>query len=158
MATMGTIPIDLFFYRYKPSMDKYYKKYWGRDGNYLHIRNHPLAIFALDYVKNGKTVLDNLEDHVFIRYEYDRYSDALTVRNDTHKYNASNRIIKMVDSIRKYGYCEGKYDKSKHLIRVSKCTDDMYVPEKEVYVLKARKHRASACCALEINNIKVKIV
>lgn len=158
MATIGTIPIDLFFYHHKPSMEYYYEKYWGKDGNYLHIRNHPLSIFASDYVEHGKKVLDNLDDHVFIKYEYDRYSDALTVKNDIHKYNASNRIIKMVDSIRKYGYCEGKYDKPKHLIRVYRCIDDIYIPEKEVYVLKTRKHRASACCALGIDNIKVKIV
>ena len=100
----------------------------------------------------------HLKDHVFIKYEYDRYSNALTVKNDTHKYNASKRIINMVNSIKKYGYCEGEYDKSKHLIRVTKSIDDRYTSGKEVYILKTRKHRASSCCALGIKNIKVKVV
>ena len=158
MAKRYFIPLDLFFYHYKPSMEYYYKKYWGKDGNYLYIRNHPLARFAIDYVKYGKDVLNDLDNHVFIKYEYDRYSEAYTVQNDTHKYNASKRIIDLIDSIRKYGYGKGKYDKPKHFIRVTKEINEQYIPGKEVYVLKTRKHRAAACCALGITNIKVKIV
>ena len=158
MSVIKIISMDIFFYHYKSDMEYYYEKYWGKDNNFLYIRNHPLAIFASDYVKHGKKVLDDLDNHVFIRYEYDRYSDAPTVKNDTHKYNASKRIMDMVDSIKKYGYCENKYDKSKHLIRVNKSVDERYMQGKEVYVLKSRKHRASACCALGIKNIKVRIV
>lgn len=122
------------------------------------MRNHPLAQFAEDYVKYGEKVLENLDDHIFIRYEYEYYYDAPTVKNDTHKYNATKRIIDMVDSVRRYGYCENKYNKEKHLIRVWKITDSKYISGKEVYVLKSRKHRASACCALGIKNVRVKVV
>lgn len=139
-------------------MEYYYDKYWGKDGNYLLMHNHPLAIFASDYVKYGKDILKDLNNHVFIKYEYDRYSTSLTVQNNTHKINASKRIINMIDSIKKYGYCQNKYDKSKHLIRVIKTIDDRYIPRKEVCVLKSRKHRASACCALGIKEIRVKVV
>jgi len=158
MSKVETIPMDLFFYRYKPDMEYYYDKYWGNDGNFLYIKNHPLAIFASDYVKQGKNILDDLDNHVFIKYEYDRYSDAPTVKNDTHKYNASKRIMNMVDSVRKYGYCENKYDKSKHLIRAFRETHERFIPNKEVYVLKTRKHRAAACIALGYKEIKVKVI
>jgi len=150
-----TIPIELLYYHYKSDMEYYYDKYWGKDGNYLLMHNHPLAIFASDYVKYGKDILKDLNNHVFIKYEYDRYSTSLTVQNDTHKINASKRIMDMVDSVKKHGYCSGKYDKNKHLIRVSKVKD---FTGQYVYVLKSRKHRASACCALGIKNVKVKII
>ncbi len=158
MLKIETIPIELLYYHYKPDMEYYYDKYWGKDGNFLFMRNHPLAIFASDYVKYGRKVLEDLGNHVFIKYEYDRYSSAPTVKNDTHKFNASKRIMDMVDSVKKHGYCSGKYDKCKHLIRVNKIVDSRYMPGKEVYVLKSRKHRASACCALEIKEIKVKVI
>ena len=158
MSKIEVIPMDLFFYHYKPDMEYYYDKYWGKDGNFLHLKNHPLAIFASDYVKYGRELLDDLDNHIFIKYEYDRYSDAPTVKNDTHKYNASKRIMDVVDSIKKYGYCQNKFDKSKHLIRVTKSDDERYMAGKNIYVLVARKHRASACCALGLNDIKVKVV
>jgi len=153
-----TIPIELLYYHYKSDMEYYYDMYWGEDGNYLLMHNHPLAIFASDYVKYGKEVLKDLDNHVFIKYEYDRYSSSPTVQNDTHKFNASKRIIDMVDSVEKNGYCCGKYDKNKHLIRVNKIKDPRYLFDTYVYVLKSRKHRASACCALGIGNIKVKVI
>jgi hypothetical protein len=152
------IPMDLFFYHYKLDMEYYYEKYWGKDGNIMYIRNHPLAIFASDYVKYGKKVLEDLNNHIFIKYEYDRYSDSLTVKNDTHKHKASQRIMTMVDSIKKHGYCEGKYDKPKHLIRAYKSDDNIYMSGKEIYVLKTRKHRACACCALGFKEVKVKLI
>ena len=158
MSKIITIPIDLLFFPYKPDLQYYYDKYWRKDGNYLWMGNHPLVQFSEDYIKHGKKVLDKLGDHIFIVYEYDRYSDAPTVKNDTHKYNASKRIIDMVDSVKKYGYCSGKYNNSKHLIRVIKTIDDRYIHGKEAYVLKSKKHRASACCALGIKNVKVRVV
>jgi hypothetical protein len=158
MSEIITIPIDLLFFPYKPDLVDYYQKYWRKDGNYLWMGNHPLTLFAEDYIKYGKKVLENLDSHIFIKYEYDRYSEAPTVKNDTHKYNASRRIIDMVDSVKKYGYCQNKYDKSKHLIRVIRNVDKKYMINKEVYVLKSKKHRASACCVLGIRNIKVKVI
>ena len=158
MLKIETIPIELLYYHYKPDMEYYYDKYWGKYGNYLLMHNHPLAIFAEDYVKYGEEILKDLDNHIFIKYEYDRYSSAPTVQNNTHKLNASKRIMDMVDSVKKYGYCSGKYDKSRHLIRVNKIKDPRYLSDKYVYVLKSRKHRASACCALGIENIKVKII
>ncbi len=158
MSKIITIPTSLLFFPYKPDLEHYYKEYWRKDGNYLWFGNHPLSQFAEDYIKYGKKVLDKLDEHTFIVYEYDRYSEAPTVKNDTHKFNASNRIIKMVDSIKKHGYCSGKYDKSKHLIRVIKTIDDRYISGKEVYILKSKKHRASVCCALGIKNVRVKVI
>lgn len=148
----------MLFFPYKPHLEVLYGKYWRKDGNYLSMRNHPLAQFAEDYVKYGRKVLENLDDHIFIRYEYEYYHNASTVLNDTHKHNASKRIMIMVDSVRDYGYCQNKYDKEKHLIRVHRRNDPRYISNKDVYVLKSRKHRASACCALGIENIKVKVV
>ena len=158
MSKIITIPIGLLFFPYKADLEHYYKEYWRKDGNYLWMGNHPLALFAEEYINIGKKVLENLDNHIFIRYEYDRYSSAPTVKNDTHKYNAAKRIMDMVDSIKKYGYCQNKYDKSKHLIRVRRAIDEKYIEGKEVYVLKSKKHRASACCVLGLKNIKVKVV
>lgn len=160
MSEIITIPIDLLFFPYKPHLEvlSLYEKYWRKDGNYLWMGNHPLAQFAEDYVKQGKSILNNLDDHIFIKYEYDYYSKSPTVLNDTHKYNASKRIMNMVDSVMTHGYCSGKYDKTKHLIRVYRRNDSKYLPNKDVYVLKSRKHRASACCALGIKNVKVKVI
>lgn len=157
IKTIITIPIDFLFCRYKPESQHYYDHYWRKDGNYLWIGNHPLAVFAEDYVKYGYDVLNNLDDHVFIRYEYDRYKNYPTVKNDTHKFNASKRIMVMVDSVRKHGYCSGKYNKKKHLIRSYKVSGLSYYPENS-YVLKSRKHRACACCALNIEEVKIKLV
>lgn len=160
MSEIVTIPIELLFFPYKPHLASLslYDKYWRKDGNYLSMRNHPLAQFAEDYVKHGRGVLENLDDHIFVKYEYDYYRNSPTVINDTHKHNATKRIMDMVDSVKKYGYCEGKYNKEKHLIRVWRVIDSKYIPDKETYVLKSRKHRASACCALGIKKIKVKVV
>jgi len=153
-----TISTSDLFFPYLEYLEHFYQNYWRKDGNYLWFGNHPLAQFAEDYIKYGKKVLDDLDNHIFIKYEYDRYSESPTVINDTHKYKASQRIMTMVDSIRKYGYCQNKYDKSKYLIRVFRATDYRYIPGKEVYVLKSRKHRASACCSLGIKEIKVKVI
>lgn len=158
MSKIITIPTKLLFFPYKPDLEYYYEKYWRKDGNYLWMGNNPLVLFAEDYIKYGKKVLDDLDNHIFIKYEYDRYSEAPTVVNDTHKYKASKRLMDMVDSIKKHGYCQNKYDKSKHLIRVFKKVDERYISGKEVYVLKSKKHRASVCCALGIKKIKVKVI
>lgn len=146
------------FFPYKKELECYYGKYWRHDGNYLWMGNHPVTIFAEDYIKYGKEILENLDNHVFIKYEYDRYSKSPSVLNDTHKYKASQRIINMVDSVRKHGYCKGKFDKSKHLIRAYKANHYRYIKEEEVYVLKSKKHRASVCCALGKNKIRIKLV
>ena len=158
MSKIITIPIKLLFFPYKEDLVELYEKYWRKDGNYLWMGNHPLALFAEDYIRHGNNVLKDVEDHIFVKYEYDRYASAKTVKNDTHKHNATKRIIYMVDSVKKYGYCQNKYDKSKHLIRVRKVIDDRYIPGKEVYVLKSKKHRATSCCALGIKKIRVKVV
>ena len=158
MSEIITIPTKLLFFPYKPDLEHYYREYWRKDGNYLWFGNHPLTLFAEDYIEQGNKVFKDLDNHIFIKYEYDRYSTAETVKNDTHKFKASKRITNMVDSIKKHGYCSGKYEKSKHLIRVIKTVDDRYIHGKEVYVLKSKKHRASACCALGIKNIRVKMI
>lgn len=159
MSSIITIPTSLLFFPYKPYLDNYYKEYWRKDGNYLWMGNHPLAIFAEDYIRLGRNIFKNLDDHVFIRYEYDRYSDAPTVKDDTHKFVAAKRVMKMVDSIKKHGYCSGKYDKSRHLIRAYKIRDqNHYLRDSDVYVLKSRKHRACVCCSLSMTNIKIKVV
>ena len=159
MPSIITIPTDLLFFPYKSDLKHYYQKYWRKGGNYLWMGNHPIAIFAEYYLKCGKNILDDLDSHIFIKYEYDRYSDAETVKDDRHKYNAANRVIKMVESIKKHGYCQGKYDKSKHLIRAYKTSNhDRYSPDKKSYVLKSRKHRAAVCCALGYKQVKIKVV
>jgi len=157
LSKIITIPTNILFFPYKEDLIDLYQKYWRKKGNYLWMGNHPLALFVEDYLKYGKEVLKDLDNHIFVKYEYDRYSEAPTVKNDTHKHKATKRIMNMVDSIKKYGYCETKYDKSRHLIRVFNAKDDRYIPGKDVYVLKSRKHRASVCCAMGIKKIKVKV-
>jgi len=105
----------------------------------------------------GKEIYNILDDHVFIRYENDRYSDSESVWHGTHKFNASKRIMNMVNSIREYGYCGGKFDNSRHMIRVSKGFESPYGNDPDGYTLKTRKHRAAACIALGLKNVRVKI-
>ena len=160
------INLDYLYYGYKESLIPYYDKYFFHgNGHILNFKNAPITLFAIDYVKMGKKVLDNLDSHVFIKYEYDRYSDAESVKNDTHKYKAAQRIIDIVDSIRKYGYCEGRYDHSRYMIRVKEGFVSSYENEPTAYgndpngfTLHTRKHRAAACIALGIKEVKVKIV
>lgn len=151
------INLDKLYFPYKENLVEYYDKYFIKDGHVLNFKNFPLTIFAVDYVRLGKKVLDDLDNHVFIRYEYDRYSDADTVKDDTHKYNATKRIMDLVDSIKKYGYCEGKFNHSRHMIRVSRRFSSPYFDDDNGYTLKTRKHRAAACIALGIKNIRVKV-
>ena len=159
------INLDYLYYGYKESLIPYYDKYFFHgSGHILNFKNAPITLFAIDYVKMGKKILDNLDSHVFIKYEYDRYSDAESVKNDTHKYKAAQRIIDIVDSIRKYGYCEGKYDHYRYMIRVKEGFVSSYENEPSSYgndpdgfTLHTRKHRAAACIALGIKEVRVKI-
>ncbi len=149
--------LDYLFFPYKEELIPYYRKYFNRKNeNILFFRNHPIVKFAQDYVSMGKSILKHLDDHVFIRYEYDRYSDTLSVRNDTHKYKASERIIKIVDSIKEYGYCRGKYGHTRYMVRVTKGFSSPLYSDSEGYTLKSRKHRAAACIALGYRQILVK--
>ena len=152
------IDLNNLYFPYKEDLVEYYDKYFAKDGNVLNFKNHPLTIFAKDYVRLGKRVLDNLDDHVFIKYEYDRYRDADTVKNNTHKHNATKRIMNLIDSIKKYGYCEGRFNHSRFMIRVNKVFKSPYGDNENGYTLKTRKHRAAACIALGIKNVKVRIV
>ena len=153
------INLDYLYCGYKESLIPYYDKYFFHgSGNILNFKNAPITLFAIDYVKIGKKVLDNLDSHVFIKYEYERYADAESVKNDTHKYKAAQRVIDIVDSIRKYGYCCGKYDHSKHMIRVKTGFVSPYGDDPNGFTLYTRKHRAAACIALGIKEVRVKVV
>jgi hypothetical protein len=164
--TIKIINLDNLYYVYKESLISYYDKYFFHgNGHLLNFKNAPITLFAIDYVKIGKKVLNNLDSHIFIKYEYDRYSDAESVLNNTHKYKAAQRIIDIVDSIRKYGYCCGIYDTNKHLIRVKNGFFSSYGNEPTAYgndpngfTLYTRKHRAAACIALGIKEVRVKVV
>ena len=155
---MNIVEISLsnLYIRYKPYYE-YLKQYYGNEKHILWFGNHPLSMFARDYVKQGKKVLDNLDNHPFILYEYERYKDAPSVKNDTHKFAASKRIMDVVDSIKKHGYCQGKYDYPKYMINVTKGLNCPYGKDAYGYTLKSRKHRAAACIALGIHCIKVKV-
>jgi hypothetical protein len=133
------------------------KKYFGTNNHPLWFGNHPLSLFAKDYVDKGKSVLNDLDNHPFILYEYERYRDAVSVKNDTHKHVASQRIIDIVDSIKKYGYCVGKYNQPRHMINVIKGFDSPYGADDKGFTLHTRKHRSAACIALGIKKIRVKI-
>jgi len=154
-----TIDINKIYHGYKPSLERFYKKYFKHDGNPLLWKNTPICQFAIDYVKMGDKVLDEqfLDKHFFIRYEYERYSSAESVRNDKHKYKAANRLIKLIESIRKHGYAQGKFNDKRHLIRVEKGFVSPYGSDPEGYKLLARKHKMSACFALGLQEIKAQV-
>ncbi len=151
------IPIEKLYHPYKESLQPFYDKFFVQDENPLLWKNVPISVFACDYLRLGDEVTDMLDDHPFIRYEYERYHDSETVLNDTHKFIAAQRVIKMVKSVKKHGYAEGKYNSPRHLIRVSRGFSSPYGKDKEGFTLLARKHRASACLALGINSIRVKL-
>jgi len=155
---MNIIKISLLklYIRYKPYYETL-KKYYGKEEPILWFGNHPISIFARDYVEQGNKILDNLDNHVFILYEYERYKDSVFVKNDTHKYIASKRIINIVDSIKRHGYCGGKYKNPRYMINVTCGFSSPYGKDKEGYTLHARKHRAAACLALGVNNVNVKV-
>ena len=47
LSRFDIISSDLFFYRYKPDMEYYYEKYWGKDGNFLYIKNSVILYVIL---------------------------------------------------------------------------------------------------------------
>jgi len=154
-----TIDINRIYHGYKPELEIYYEKYFKKDGHRLLWKNTPICQFAIDYVKMGDKVLDEqfLDENFFIRYEYDRYASAESVRNDKHKYKAANRLIKLIESIRKHGYAQAKFSGTRHLIRVEKGFVSPYGSDPEGYKLLARKHKMSACVALGLQEIKVQV-
>ena len=152
------ITIDNLYHGYKEELCLFYKKYFRHDGNPLLWKNVPISLFALDYVKLGHSLLENFDEHPFIAYEYDRYKDAESVKDDSHKFNAARRIMKMVDSVEKYGYAKGKYDKPKHLIKVKRGFESPFGSDPDGYVLLARKHRAAAAYALGLKKIRVRLL
>ena len=151
------IPVDKLYHGYKEELVPFYEKYFAKDGNPLLWKNVPLTIFASDYVKLGKEILKHLDSHCFIQNEYSRYADAESVKNDTHKFAAARRIMKMVDSVKKHGYAEGKYDKPKHMIKAVKGFESPYGSDKDGFTLLARKHRAAAAIALGQREIRVRV-
>tara|TARA_Y100000310_G_scaffold328912_1_gene397828 strand:- start:577 stop:1053 length:477 start_codon:yes stop_codon:yes gene_type:complete len=151
------IPVSNLYFPYKPRLEYFYKTYFRKKGNLLWIGNIPHAIFAEDYLKQGKRILKHLDSHIFIQYEYDRYKDEQTVIDDTHKYAAANRIIEIVDSINIHGYGKGKYKHSRHLITVTEGFSSPYGSDENGYTLKSRKHRASVVAALGLKKIKVQV-
>jgi hypothetical protein len=148
---------DQLYHGYKESLSVFYRKYFGKEGNILLWRNVPLTMFAVDYVRRGRAVLDKLDEHPFIQYEYERYADSKEVQNDTHKFAAAERIIKMVDSIRKHGYAKGKYGKPRYMIRVAQGFCAPYGSDPNAFTLLSRKHRAAACVALGMDHFSVRV-
>jgi len=140
---------------YKPPLKEIYEKYHRHDGNPLLWKNMPITIFASEYLRLGKNILKVLDEQPFIRYEYERYSGWENVENDTHKYIAAQRVMDIVDSIKKHGYLRGKYKKVRFRIRVKRGFVSPYGSDPKGYTLVTRKHRAAACVALGMEKVKV---
>jgi len=156
MRMVKTVSWESLYFPYKEDLKEYYEKYFATErNNPLWFYNSPICRFAEKYLKEGRRVLDNLDQDAFIKYEYDRYKEAETVKNDTHKTTAALRVIDLMDSILKHGYCKGSYDKDKHLIRVTKGFISPYGNDSNGYTLHTRKHRAACCVALKMDAIKV---
>lgn len=151
------ISADKLYHGYKESLRPYYEKYFRQEPHPLLWCNTPISIFVEDYIKMGKEILDHLDDHLFIRYEYERYSDSETVKDDSHKFNAARRIINMVDSVREHGYAKGKFNNKKHLIRVEKGFKSPYGSDLDGFKLLSRKHRAAAVVGMGIKEFKVRV-
>tara|TARA_Y100000310_G_scaffold344647_1_gene458524 strand:- start:2398 stop:2904 length:507 start_codon:yes stop_codon:yes gene_type:complete len=150
------VPTNKLYHGYKEELHNMYEKYFLHDGNPLLWKNTPICRFAMDYVKIGNKVLDEdfLNKSPFILFEYERYFDADSVKNDTHKYNAAKRLMKVVDSVKKHGYAEGKFDRSRHLIRVKKGFASPYGDDSDGFTLVARKHKTSAAVALGMKKMR----
>ncbi len=157
MPDIITIPLAKLYHGYKEKLVPIYDKYFRHNGNPLLWENTPIAIFAVDYAAEGKKILEKLDEHVFIRYEYDRYADADTVKNDTHKFNAAKRVMSIVDSIRKHGYAKGKFKASNNIVRVMKGFKSPYGEDKDGYTLLSRKHRAAGCVGAGLKEMKVRV-
>jgi len=151
------IKLSHLYNGYKKDYEKYYEAYFGKEGNPLSWKNVPIAAFAFEYCKIGDSILDKLDDTSFIKYEYDKYSYDAKVKDDTHKWNAANRLIKLIKSIKKYGYGKGKFSNPKYLVNVIKGASSPFGNDLCGYTLLSRKHRAAACFGLGINTIKAKV-
>ena len=96
---------DSLYHGYKPSLEEYYKKFFfhnnnnNNNNNQLLWINTPICQFAIEIIKNKKNVLKNLEKHIFVKYEYARYADAISVKNNIHKYILLKRMVKLIKSI-----------------------------------------------------------
>ena len=152
------ISIEKIYHVYKPHMKLYYDKYFLQHGNALKWTNTPIYQFALDLVAKGKKeVLKDLDNHIFVRYEYDYYKNEQTVKDDTHKFTLVKRMYSLIKSIKKHGYGQGKFSDKRHFINVRKGYNSIYGRGTDGYTLWTRKHRLSVCAALGIKTIKVKV-
>ena len=66
--------------------------------------------------------------------------------------------MKIVDSIKKHGYAQGKFNKPRYLINVTRGFVSPNGDDATGYTLLSRKHRAAACVALGMKHIRVKIL
>lgn len=157
MADIIDIPINHLYQLYKPDREKIYKKYYRHNGNPLLWTNSPMSLFVEKYQKIGSEILNQLDNDPFIKMEYEIYHDAETVINDTHKFNTAKRIIKVVKSIRKVGYAQGKFNKSKHLIIAKRGFESPFGSDPDGFTLVSRKHRTAACVGLGYEFIKARV-
>ena len=143
-----------------------YLKYWRQNnGSVTRYINCPWTLFVEDYVRLRDEIWDNFEDHVCIKWERDMF---LTADKRTHKKidglrsekrfsakGVAKRLIILVDSINKYGYCGGEYNNEGSLINVVDGYVSPYDGSKGYKLLKGN-HRIAVCAGLGIKKIKVK--
>jgi len=147
---------DLYF-PYKPKQEEFYKKFfhWEAD-NPLWFYNTPIFLFAQEYAKIRRSILDHIQETAFIQYIFERYKVPSKKKKAVALENAT-RLMNLFDSIKKHGYAKGKFDKPSFLINIIRGSKSPYLMDKSVYTLYTHKHRAAACLALGMKRIRVKV-
>jgi len=63
------IDIELIYFAHKPWHDPYIKYWRPNNGSLLRFVNCPWTLFVEDYIRLGDKILDDLNNHVFIKWE-----------------------------------------------------------------------------------------
>jgi len=154
---------ESLYYPYKPWMDDF-KKYWRTGENTsFQICDSPWAIFVEDYIQIGDKILNNLKDHDVFRWGWEAYEkhkinidNIKSKKMGKSKYSSksANRMIRITNSIKKYGYCEGEYKSDEYLINVVK---NYKAPNGEIgYKLLWGNRRSAVCCGIGMKEVKVR--
>lgn len=138
-----TISFDEIYFNSKPELRELVEKYHGTDGDRLLFKNNPIALAAKAYVDNGDEFWSYLKESPFFKMSCERYNCS----GDDYLQAIGNRIIDIIKSIKKHGYSQGKFkDKAVGVV----------IKDNGGYEIISGKHRAAACFALGIKEIKCK--
>lgn len=148
---VGNIKIksSQIYLKFNPSHMVYVEKFHRLDnGHPMLLKNCPVTLTAIEFVKMGKKIFDDLDATPYVQYNCAYYG----VTSRKHKKRIVKRVVSIVKSIRKHGYAKGKY--SNNTIGVIRGVNP-YFGNVTGYELISGKHRCAACVALGKKKIKV---